>query len=169
MNKERINEVGDLLEIDTSDIKESKFKVFIKRFTFPLVQIAFFIVSTLSGTLLGYWEKQIQLGYPFTPITRIYRAGIPTLLIIHSGNTLFSIKTRKKFGFSNFQTISMIIINLILSAISFFVLYKVVTTNPALGGTVRYGSYNRKYSEIMGTKVPLIVEEVQIKNVVEYE
>ncbi|MCG3217316.1 MAG: hypothetical protein KAS63_11345, partial [Candidatus Heimdallarchaeota archaeon] len=98
MNKEKINEVGELLEINTSDIKESKTRMFIKRFTYPLVQIAFFIISSISGILLGFWEKQTQPGYPYTSSNRFYTLGIPTILFIHSGNAIFSTKTRKKFG-----------------------------------------------------------------------
>lgn len=160
MDKERINEVGELLEINPSDLKESKFKVFVRRFTYPLVQIVFFLSSVISGILLGYWEGQIQIGYPFNQITRIYRAGIPTLLIIHSGNAFFSIKTRKKYGVSNPLTIVTVFINLILSTISFLYIYKFMEANTGLSGTVRYGTFYKKSDKIINSKNFSFVREV---------
>ena len=156
MSKKKINEIGELLEINSSDIKESKTRTFIKRFTYPLVQITFFIISSISGILLGYWEKQIQIGYPFTSFTsftRIYRAGIPTILIIHSGNAVFSTKTRKKFGLSNFQTIFIVIINLILSFFSFYFLYQIFAKNQYFGVVPAYGSYRKKINRMKQSKV----------------
>ena len=152
MNKEKLEEVGELLEVVSSDIKESKFKAFIKRFTFPLAQIAFFTISSISGVLLGFWEKQIHPGYPYSSFTRIYRASIPTLLIIHSGNTLLSLKTRKRFGFSNFQVIFTVIINLILSTISFFLLYQLLA-DQVLGLNILYGSYRKKINKVKQSNV----------------
>ncbi len=148
LNKKKINEVGELLGVDTSDIKETKFRTVLKKITFPLVQIAFLIASSISGILLGYWEKQIQPGYPYASFTRIYRAGIPTILIIHGGNAVFSTKTHRKFGLSKFQIIPTIIINLILSSISFFMLYRLFKSEPALSGGVRYGSFRKRKTEI---------------------
>ncbi|NPD88871.1 MAG: hypothetical protein HGN29_09100 [Asgard group archaeon] len=160
MDKGRINEVGELLEVAPSNLKESKFKVLVKRLTYPLAQIAFFIFSIISGILLGYWESQIQIGYPFNQITRIYRAGIPTLLIIHSGNTLFSIKNRKKYRISNFLTGSIVIINLILSAISFFFIYKFMDANLGLSASVRYGTFHKNIDKIIISKISSTMKEV---------
>ena len=164
LNKKKISEVGELLGVDTSDIKETKFKTVIKKITFPLVQIAFLIASSISGILLGYWERKIQIGYPYTSFTRIYRAGIPTILIIHSGNAVFSTKTHKKFGLSKFQIIPTIIINLILSSISFFMLYRLIRRDPAFGGSVRYGSYKRKKNRVMHSNV-FFAKEKSIKSI----
>lgn len=144
MKKEKITEVGELLEIDNSDMKVSKTKMLIKRFTYPLVQISFFIVSSISGILLGYWEKQIQGGYPYTASPRVYRAGLPTILLIHSGNAVFSIKTRKKFGLLNFQIIISVLMNLILSFLSYYFLYQYIAKQEIFCMAILYGSYDRK-------------------------
>ena len=152
MNKAKMNEVGELLEVDASDIKETKFKTLIKRYTYPLIQIGFFIVSSISGVLLGFWQKQIHPGYPYSSFTRIYRASIPTLLIIHSGNTLFSLKTNRKYGFSKFQAVTIVIINLILSTISFFLLYQLLA-DQVLGLNILYGSYRKKVNRLSQSNV----------------
>ena len=148
MKKEKINEVGELLEINASDIRESKTRTFIKRFTYPLAQIAFFIVSSISGILLGFWEKQIQNGYPYTSSPRVFRAGLPTILLIHSGNAVFSTKTRKKFGLLNFQIIITVFMNLILSFLSFYFLYQYISKQEIFCISTLYGSYKKKINRI---------------------
>ena len=130
------------MDVVPSGIQKSKLKQIWKKLTYPLNQLSFFSLTLVSGILLGYWESQIQIGYPFNQITRIYRAGIPTILLIHSGNTLLSIKTRKKYGISNIQTVSIVIINLIVSAISFFLIYSFMDRNLGFSSTVRYGTFH---------------------------
>ena len=144
MKKEKLNDVGELLEVQSSDITESKIKKFLKRFSYPLAQIAFFLLSSISGVLLGYWERQVEIGYPYNSLTRIHRVGIPTILIIHGGNAVFSTKTRKKFGLTNYKIIVIVIINLLISFISFYTLYPIVADRIYFGIMPMYGSYKKK-------------------------
>ncbi len=146
MNKEKINEVGELLEVDTSDIKETKFKTIMKKLTYPLVQITFFLITSISGVLFGYWENRVPSGYPYASFTRIYRAGIPTILIIHSGNAVFSTKTHRKFGLSKFHAILIIILNIVISIASFVLLYIAIENVPHFSGIVAYDTYRKPKS-----------------------
>ena len=154
MNEEKINEVGELLNINSSDIKESKKGKFFKRFTYPITQIAFFIVSSITGLLFGYWENRVHTGYPFTSYTRVYTTGVPIFLLIHSGNAVFSSLTYRKYKLSKFHTFFIIISNLIFSFLCFILFYKLIYKDPFLGYAVRYGSYKKiknkaKYSMVV--------------------
>lgn len=144
MNKEKINEVGELLEVDHSEIKKSKVTQIWRNITFPIIQASNFILSSILGLLFGFWENKIPSGYPYSgPFKRIYTFGIPIILSLNSGNVIFSFKKFEKSRLKKSHAILIVILNIVISIASFFLLYIVIENVPPLTGAVEYNTYKR--------------------------
>ena len=126
MDKGKINEVSNLLDIESSNVVDSKVIRVLKRMIFPLIQTGFFITSSLLGLAFGYWEKAVSSEYPygvFGEITRAYFWGPIALTSIGAGNLTLTIITRKKLGIERLLGVIVVLLNLGLSFLSFFLIY----------------------------------------------
>ncbi len=142
MNKEKINEVGELLDVDYSEIKESKVKQIRKKLIFPIVQLSNFIFTSISGALFGFWENKANSSYPYSSlIPRIYGLGILTILGLNTGNAIISKKIYKNAGLKKTYTILIVFLNLIVSAASFVLLYIAIENVPTFTVSVDYDTY----------------------------
>lgn len=145
MNKEKIDEVGELLEVDRSDIKISKINQIWKKITFPIIQASNFILLSILGLLFGLWENHIPSGYPYSgPFKRIYTLGIPITLGLNSGNVFLSMKKLKESRLKKLHGVLIVIFNIIISVASFFLLYLIIEDVPRFSGVVEYGTFKHQ-------------------------
>lgn len=151
MNKEKINKVGELLEVDYSEINETKRKWVRKKLIFPIVQISNFILSSISGTLFGFWENQKPSGYPYSGgLHRVFTLGILTFLGLNTGNIIISKKSYKHAGSKAIYSILIVFMNLIVSAAGFVLLYIAVENVPPLSGAVAYNTFKKPKCKMSG-------------------
>ena len=131
MNKERLDETGQLLNVDSSDIKESKSKQIWKKLIFPLVQVSTIILSAISGALLGYWGKKEPSGYPYAWVfPKIYFFGPIALLGFSTVNILISSKNYKKIGLRGVYAIIIVFLSIVISVASLVFTYMAVQNPP---------------------------------------
>ncbi|NPD88872.1 MAG: hypothetical protein HGN29_09105 [Asgard group archaeon] len=151
MNDEKINEVGNLLEIDSSDIQESKQKKIWKKLIFPVVQISTIVLSAILGALMGYWENNRSSGYPASWLyPRIFFLGPIALFGFIVGNISISSKNYKKIGLRGVYAAIIIFMNILISVASLAFTYMAIRTTPPviLGSYVMYGTYKKpKYGK----------------------
>ena len=147
MNGNKIDEVAKLLDAESSEVVDSKIKRIMKEMTFPFVQMAVFGLSSLLGTTFGYWENNNPTGYPYTGIPRVFTLGMLSIIGVNSGNLVFVSKTNKRFGIDKIQAAILIMINLLLSLVSFFLLYNFIKNDnmgACMSTVVRYGVYSEE-------------------------
>lgn len=124
MNTEDTKRVGGLVDVDLEDLKQKKQKRIIGRFVFYLVQVFFFLFSSLLGYLFVLWEHSDRTGYPFTFFPRYFTLGSLSLINLHGGNITYSFFRRKKDNLRYIEVIPVTLVNLIISFVSFFMIYR---------------------------------------------
>ena len=146
MTNEKIKEIGKLLEVDPSDIQESKPKKIWKKLIFPLVQVSTIILSAILGALMGYWENNRPSGYPSSWLyPRIFFLGPIVLIGFIAGNISISSKNYKKIGLRGVYAAIVIFMNILISVASLAFTYMAIRTTPPviLGSYVMYGTYKK--------------------------
>ena len=58
MNKEKLEKVSKILDIEASEVIYSKKKRFYRRIIFSLVQVGFFLTSSLLSLPFGHWDSK---------------------------------------------------------------------------------------------------------------
>lgn len=147
MNGNKIDEVAKLLDAESSEVVDSKLKRIMKEITFPFVQMAVFGLSSLLGTTFGYWENSNPTGYPYTGIPRVFTLGTLSIIGVNSGNLVFVSKTNKRFEIDKIQAAIIFMVNLLLSFISFFLLYNFIKNDNmgvCMTSVVKYGVYSEE-------------------------
>ena len=126
MDEDKLNEVSNLLDIESSGVVDSKIKRIFNRMIFPLIQTGFFLISSLLGLAFGYWEKASSSEYPygvFGGLARAYFWGPIALIGVGAGNLTLTITTRKKLGIDKLFGVIVALLNLGISFLSFFLIY----------------------------------------------
>ena len=154
MNKEKMEEVSNMLALESSDVIDSKVKRIFKGMIFPLIQVGFYLTSSLLGIVFGHWENNSQSTYPYGPfggLARAYIWGPVALVGISSGNLALSVTTRKRIGLHTLVAVATVLVNLALSLTSFFLLYKYIETEPQstfMGIVPLYNVHSREKPEV---------------------
>ena len=144
INEDKLETVGDLVDVDLADLKQKKKKRITSHLVFYFVQIFAFLFSSLLGYLFVLWEHGYRTGYPNFIIPRVVYLGPIFLFNVHGGNAAFSYFLKKKHKFSNIEVIPTLIVNIIVSFISFFMIYLVLYQPPVYYGFVPlYGVYQK--------------------------
>lgn len=131
LNKEKLDETGKVLNVDSSDIQKSKSKQILKKLIFPLVQVSTIILSATSGALLGYLEKKEPSGYPYAwDFPKIYFFGPMALLGFSTGNILISSKNYKKTGLRGTSASIIVFLSIVISVASLVFIYMAVQNPP---------------------------------------
>jgi len=157
MNNEKIVLVGDLVDVNPSDVKQKKKRI-IGRLVFYFVQLFVFLFSSLLGYLFVLWEHEYRTGYPNFFIPRFVYLGPIFLFNVHGGNAAFSYSLKKKHKFSNIEVIPTLIINIIVSFISFFMIYLLFYQPRVYYGVAPlYGVYQKNTKKIR-TEIRLVDE-----------
>ncbi|MFX1547440.1 MAG: hypothetical protein ACFFCU_14665 [Promethearchaeota archaeon] len=114
MNKKKINEIGEKLQVSISTIEQGENKKLLIKPLYFLIQIAIFIVSSLIGMTLVVIKERATY-----PIDFIFNAT-PVLLLtlsLHAGNGIFTVPGQKKYGLSKNIRITAVLVNLLASLI----------------------------------------------------
>ncbi|MFX1282377.1 MAG: hypothetical protein ACFFB5_01930 [Promethearchaeota archaeon] len=114
MNKKKIDEIGEKLNVSVSTFEQGKNKRLIAKPLYLLIQIAIFMVSSLIGmTLVTIKERATY------PIDFIFNST-PALLFtlsLHAGNGIFTIPGQEKYGLSKNIRFTAFLVNLLASLI----------------------------------------------------
>ena len=154
MNKEKIQEVSEMLNIESSEVIESKIKRFFRKMTFPFIQVGFYLFSSLSGLVFGYWENEKPSIYPWGFIPRVFFLGPLLILGTNTGNAVLSIKTNNRYGLNKERKIGVVLLNIVFSFISFFIFYGLIENisdklnSPCFSVEYYYGVYSKNNSEV---------------------
>ncbi|MHA2248215.1 MAG: hypothetical protein ACXADY_24915 [Candidatus Hodarchaeales archaeon] len=132
MNKKKINEIGEKLDVSVSSIEQGKNKRRITKPLYFLIQIAIFFVSSLVGmTLVTIKERYTYpMMFIFNSIPAIFFT-----LSVHAGNGIFSIPGQKRFGLSKNIRITTFFSNLLASLIMIKLFLDTATTPTYPTGT----------------------------------
>jgi len=153
MNKEKLNEVGALTEIESKDITQKKIKKKLTLAYYYIIQFAFFIFSSLVGLAFGLYSRSIAT-YPFSGFPQRYIYGPIILALTHGGNLGLSYQLSRKKRLilkksepkelSPFYIYPAIVLNIILSTISLFAIHNLVLDGSIFTMNTFYGVYNHK-------------------------
>ena len=149
INKEHLEEVGNLVDIDPSDIKKNKSKKRHGYLIFYFIQSFVFLLSSLLGYLFVLWEKSKASGYPYTNFPRYTTLGTISLLTLHGGNTGYGYFHKKRYNLRFVEAYPAIFVNLIVSFVAFFLIYKALyQSTPNFGVTTLYGVFEKRKVKI---------------------
>jgi len=149
MNEEKINEVGGLAEVDPTDIKQKKRKKLHGFLIHYFIQVFVFLFSSLMGYLFVLWEHSDRTGYPYTSLGSNLRhtyLGPISLITLHGGNVVHSYFHKKRYNHRFVEIYPAIFVNLIISFISFFMIFNALYQEPTFYGIPLYGAFNIRKS-----------------------
>ena len=141
MNKEKLNEVGSKLEINSSDIEIRKGLKTIKKMLYPLIIFFTLFLSAISGVISGIFEKN-NTSYPFCANqSNNYLGGNITVSVINIGSGLITIPN-KRFKLNILIKICISIGIFISSYFIFEIIFSYFDLN--LCNTIRYNVYKKE-------------------------
>jgi len=146
INENHLEKVGDLVDVDTNDLKQKKKKKVIGRLVFYFVQIFVFLFSSLLGYFFVLWEHADRTDYPHGVFPRATYGGFFTLYSLHGVNFTSSYLFRKKSKLRYIEMIPVQIVNIIISFISFYLIYGMFFQPEVFVGTPLYGVYRKEMS-----------------------
>ncbi|MHA1201142.1 MAG: hypothetical protein ACTSQ4_01300 [Candidatus Heimdallarchaeaceae archaeon] len=149
MNENGLEEVGDLVDVDPNDIKHKKRKKLHGILIHYFIQIFVLLFSSLMGYLFVLWEHSDRSGYPYGTIPRYMSLGSISLLTLHGGNVAQSYFHKKRYKLPNIEVFPAVFVNLIISFVSFFMIYGAfyqAPPPPPLGVVVAYGVFEKDKS-----------------------
>ncbi len=146
LNKGNVEQVGKLVDVDPSDIKRKNRRKVTGYVIHYFVQVFVFLLSSLFGYLFILWENADQSSYPYGTFPRHLYLGPISLYGLFQGNAIFTYFHRKKHKFRNIEVFPVVFVNLIVSLISFFMIFNAIYQGPAptLGVAVAYGIYEKE-------------------------
>lgn len=160
INQDHLEEVGDLVDIHPNDIKQKKRKKLHGYLIHYFIQVFVLLLSSLMGYLFVLWEHSDRSGYPYTSIGSNLRhtyLGPISLITLHGGNVVHSYFHKKRYNHRFIEVYPVILVNLIISFISFFMIFNALYQEPIFYGIPLYGVFNRgktkKFRKIMKSKL----------------
>ena len=134
MDNEKIDEIGEKLNVNSLEIKKKPLKRF-NKFSFWIIHSTNFFLSILVGVTFGIIGKS---NYPYQSTNKISAYSLIGVSSINIANGVYTIPKRKYFKLNQFMRIGIYIINLIISfAVSMFLFQSL----GSYGAAVRYGVY----------------------------
>ena len=159
MNKEKLNEVGALTEIESKDITQKKIRKKLTLAYYYIIQFAFFIFSSLGGLVLGLYGKSIAI-YPYIAFSERYIYGSIIIAVTHGSNIGLSYHLSRKERLimkkSDPKVLSLsyvypaIVLNIVLSTISLFSIYNILLHDNILSMNTLYGVFYKGKSKKLG-------------------
>ncbi len=143
MNTEDIKRVGGLVDVNLEDLKQKKQKRIIGRLVFYLVQVFFFLFSSLLGYLFVLWEHADPTAYPYGIGPRQTFGGFFTLLGLIGANATISYYYRKKSKLRYIEMIPVQIVIMIISLIGYSFISGLFYQPEVFAGTPLYGVYKK--------------------------
>jgi hypothetical protein len=115
LDKNKINEIGAKLNINTDSIKQRKEQQLMVKPLYILVQIIIFGISAIIGRVLVAIKEQATYPYSFYESSIIFSLLVITL---HAGNGFITIPGQKKYGLSKNIRISVFLVTLLASLLA---------------------------------------------------
>ncbi len=153
INENHLEKVGDLVDVNTSDLTKNRFGKKITLVYYYLIQFSFFIFSSLVGLVFGLYSRPIAT-YPYSGFPQRYIYGSIILAITHSGNLGLSYQLSRKKRLilskrepkilSPLYIYPIIVLNLIMSTISLFSTHNFVFDGSIFTIGTLYGVYEKK-------------------------
>ncbi|OLS14315.1 MAG: hypothetical protein RBG13Loki_2069 [Promethearchaeota archaeon CR_4] len=139
MDAEKINAVGQTLDVEISEIKQDM-RQRIGKILCTIVQGAI----TLGSILLGCSYGMVS-GYPFSlsPWTN-FGSGMLIQTLIHTGNGIFLIPRKMRFDLSGSQRIKIFLGNLLLSVALFVISFGTFTNWRVYPANTLYSTYDNQ-------------------------
>lgn len=141
MNKEKLNEVGSKLEINSSDIEIRKGLKIFKKLLYPLIIFFTLFLSAISGVISGIFERN-NPSYPYCANqSDNYLGGNIIVSVINIGSGLITIPN-KRFKLNILIKIG-IFIGIFIS--SHFIFEMIFTYfDPNLCNAIKYSVYKKE-------------------------
>lgn len=151
INENLLEEVGDLVDVDPNGIKQKKSKNLLSYLIYYFIQVFVFLFSSLMGYLFVLWEYSDRSTYPYTTFSRHTILGSISLFTLHGGNVIHSYFYKKRYKRRFVEVYPTILVNLILSFISFFMIFNALYQDPfvPLGIVVDYGVFRKEEEKNM--------------------
>ena len=152
MDNNKIDEIGEKLNVNSSEIEKKKSLKWFKRYSFWIVNAINFILSILLGIILGVIDKNIYLSnYPYTNANKFSTYSFLGVTSINIANGVYTIPKRKYFNLNQIKRIGIYIINLVISFAVYRIFYQSFNS---YGVAIKYGVYksptniNNQYENI---------------------
>ncbi len=143
INEDKLEEVGDLANVNPDDLKQKRKKKVIGRLIFYFIQIFFILFSSLLGYLFVLWEHADRTAYPHGIAPRQAYGGLFTLVGLIGANGTISYYYRKKNKLRYIEMIPVQIANIVISLIGFYFICGLVYQPEVFVGTPLYGVYRK--------------------------
>ena len=149
INENQLEEVGGLVDVNPNDIKPKKRKKLHGYLIHYFVQVFVFLLSSLMGYLFVLWEHSDRSGYPYGFLPRHIYLGPISLLTLHGANAAHSYFHKKRYNLRFVEVYPVIIVNLIISFVSFFMIFNALYQEPfyGLGVIPAYGVFTKRNSK----------------------
>jgi len=153
MNENKLEEVGDLVDVDSNNLTKNGYKKKITLVYYYLIQFGFFIFSSLVGLGFGLYGNSLSF-YPYSAFPQRYLYGSIILALTHGGNLGLSYQLSRKKRLilkksepkvlSPVYIYPAIVLNIILSTIILFSIHNLVTHGSPMTINTYYGVYDHK-------------------------
>jgi len=154
MKEDKLKKVGDLVDVDSSNLTKNGFRKKITLVYYYLIQFGFFIFSSLVGLGFGLYGNSLASFYPYSAFPQRYIFGPIILALTHGGNLGISYQLSRKKRLilkksepkllSHVYIYPAIVLNIILSTISLFSIHNLVTHGSPMTMIVDYGVYDKR-------------------------
>ncbi len=141
MNKEKLNEVGSKLEINSSDIEIRKGLKIFKKLLYPLIIFLTLFLSAISGLITGIYENN-NPSYPYCANqSNNYLRGNVTVSVMNIGSGLIIIPN-KRYKLNILIKIGVFIVIFISSHFIFEMIFGYF--DPNLCNAIKYSVYKKE-------------------------
>ena len=139
MDNKKIDEIGEKLNINSSEIKPIKSPNWFKKYSFWKMQTINFVLSNLFGIFFGLIDRITYLSnYPYFYTNYYTTFSILGVSSINIANGVYTIPKRKYFNLNQTKRIGIYIINLIISFTVSIILFQSLGS---YGVAIKYGVY----------------------------
>jgi hypothetical protein len=156
LNEEKLNEVGELVEVDSQDITKNKIRKKITLVYYYFIQLGFLAISSLVGYLFGL-HRNAYNSYPYSGSDQYYLFGSLFIALVHGGNLgltyglkrkdMLITKVGSKAKPLPFHIYPAIFLNILLSVFCFVSIYNIMISGYVFTTTTDYGVFTRRNSK----------------------
>lgn len=130
MNNEKIDKIGQKLDVNSSEIGHRKSHNWLKKLSFWTIHATNFVLSSLIGLNFGLTESHFP-GYPYFQYFN-YRTALGVIKINMVNGIITILPPKKYYNLKRMVRIGIFILNLIISfAISHVIFYSIWLKKPA--------------------------------------
>ena len=140
MENRKIDEIGEKLNVNSSEIEPTKSPNWFKKYSFWIVNALNIILSSTIGIIFGVFEHSYQSHYPFHTMNA--KIGLLGVSSVNVTSGILTIPQRSYSILRKKQRIWIFSINLILSIIGYGILYSLNASSDQLTSAILYNVYD---------------------------